>query len=48
MSLYPFEAYEDYEDEPECLAGDHCLGCGLKNCPIDAEGKLNGREHPNP
>jgi len=27
--------WPDTCDCPECLAGPHCMGCGLKNCPID-------------
>lgn len=26
---------EEEDGEPECLAGPHCMGCGLKNCPVE-------------
>lgn len=43
---YDSQNAEEYErengpdDEPECLAGPHCTGCGLKNCPVNERGEL--------
>lgn len=31
-------------NEPECLAGVHCMGCGLKYCPINEKGQLMSDE----
>lgn len=30
------EDLSDY-DGPQCLAGPHCMGCGLPGCPVDQQ-----------